>query len=260
MLSNQPALPRWPLPALEETLARYLEAVRHIVPAADHAATELLVKGALQDGSSMRKLHAALARDDESRTAQSFVSEQWDRMYFEGREGIAVHSTPGIRLRTDAFPPAARSQVHRAARMLAATLAFATEVESRSLTPDTFRKTPLDMQQYMRMFSSCRLPKPDLDARHQAAAPAGHVVVLRGAEFWSVPVTDVATGRPSAWPASSASCSTSSTTRHHGRHRTRLLRSPCSRRRRVRGGVPRGPRCSANRRATCARCARSTRL
>jgi carnitine O-acetyltransferase len=111
MLANQATLPRWPLPSLDETLERYLDAVRRL--RGDCSATEALVKEALAPGSPMRALHARLVEYDASKVARSFVSDFWDSMYFEGRDGIAVNSTPGIRLRTEVFHASgAQSQVH----------------------------------------------------------------------------------------------------------------------------------------------------
>lgn len=85
--------------------------------------------------------------------------------------------------------------------MLAATVAHAVQVESGALPPDAFRGTALDMVQYTRIFSSCRLPHATCDTRHKAAAPSGHVVVLRGASMWSVPVVGAVTGLALSVPA-----------------------------------------------------------
>jgi carnitine O-acetyltransferase len=198
MLANQAQLPRWPVPSLDQTLARYLDAVRLTVDGDAYAATEALVRNSLLAGSDVRELQARLIAYDEARLSRSYVSDFWEGVYLYGRDRLVVHSSPGIGLRSDCFPPDATSQVQRAARMVAATLAFAHEVETGQLAPEVMRGVPLDMQAYTRMFSSCRVPAERRDLQHKAArsGSSAHVVVLRGATMWRVDVMDEATGAP----------------------------------------------------------------
>ena len=201
MLKNQVRLPRWPLPTLDETLARYLEIMR-TVEAGDraYAATEAFVKEALVSGSAMRKLQARLVAYDKSTVSRSYITDFWEKVYFGGREGITVHSSPGIGLKMDCFSPGVTSQVQRAACMLAATASFAVQVESGTLPPSDMRGTPLDMVQYTRIFASCRLPREGCDVQYKAQKGVGHVIVLRGADMWRVQIVDTATGRPLSVP------------------------------------------------------------
>lgn len=197
MMANQEKLPRWPLPSLDDTLARYLELAKTV--AADDrafAATKVLVKESLAPGSQMRTSQARLVAYDEAKTSPSFITDFWEGKYLEGDEGIAVHSSVGVGLKTTCFEATATSQVQRAARMLAATAAFAVEVESGTLPAPTKRGT-----QYSRMFASCRVPNEGRDTQYKAAAgTVSHIVVLRASELWRVQIVDTATAAPLSVP------------------------------------------------------------
>lgn len=197
MLANQGKLPRLPLPSLDDTLARYLKAAKPLVSAAAFEATETNVRAALEAGSDVRALQAKLVEADEAQVDENYVAKVWESMYLEGRWGLALNSNPGIVSFGGAFGPNATTQVQRAARMVSATLAFAIQVESGTLKPDVFKKVPVDMVQYTRMFASTRIPAKGRDVlRKAASAKVAHIVVLRRDAFWSVPVIDSATGLP----------------------------------------------------------------
>lgn len=198
MLANQSKLPRLPLPSLDDTIKRYLAAVKPIVTAEQFARTEKVVRLELAEGSTLRALHAQLAQKEASRTEPSFIAKAWDSMYLEGRWPVAINSNPGWVSFDFGFSADAKSQVQRAARLIAASAAFAEQVETGTLTPDVFKgKIPLDMRQYSQMFASSRVPRRGRDLLHKARAPAevAHVLVLRRDHFWEVPFRHAASGR-----------------------------------------------------------------
>lgn len=197
MYANQTKLPRLPLPSLEDSLARYLRAVAPLVSEAEFELTRAIVAAQLAAGSKLRKIAESVVSDDKSGRQTSYVSEAWQDMYLEGRWPLAINSNPCSATRTAAFGPDATTQVTRAARVVAATVAFAHEVEAGSLRPDEMKGMPLDMRQYPRMFGATRLPRTGRDELHKApAGRSGHIVVLRGDHFWEVPVVDEKSGRP----------------------------------------------------------------
>ena len=72
-----------------------------------------------------------------------------------------------------------------------ASLAFLRRVNDGSLKPDVFRKTPLDMRAYCKMFGSTRIPMSGRDQHVQVKDFGGtdctyggvrHVVVMIGGE------------------------------------------------------------------------------
>jgi hypothetical protein len=199
MLANQAKLPRQPLPSLEDSLARYLRAVEPLVPPAALEATRAFVAEQLAPGSLLRKLQSQLETEESTAApgSVSYVSGPWDDMYLTGRWPLAINSNPGAVSRSKAFGPDATTQIARAARMVAATVAVAQDVESGQLQPDVMKGVPLDMRQYPKMFSATRIPRKGRDELVKATASRSrHIVVLRGNTFWEVPVVDAGTGAP----------------------------------------------------------------
>lgn len=198
MYAKQPGLPRLPLPSLDDTLARYLRTAEPLTTsAAQLAATRAAVTEALAPGSALRSLQAELERREVERRDASFVSAAWESMYLKGRWPLPINSNPGSVTRSTQYPPDVTTQVARAARSVAALTAFAQEVDAGTLAPDVLKGAPLDMRQYPLMFGATRLPRAGRDVLHKAPAErSGHIVVLRGSDFWVVPVVDERTRRP----------------------------------------------------------------
>lgn len=196
---NQRLLPRLPLPSLEDTLQRYLKAAEPVVEPDQFVATSAVVSEALAEGSELRKLQAQLSEADGLKRDASFIAVEWDDMYLKGRWPLPLNSNPGWVSETSVFPENATTQVQRAARMVAATTKVALKVETGTLSPDLFKgKIPVDMRQYSQMFAATRLPARDRDRLHKAPpcppphATVPYIAVLRGADFWRVPVLDAA--------------------------------------------------------------------
>ena len=196
MFANQKLLPRLPLPSLEESLRKYLAACRPLVPDAEFAHTERLVKAALQPDSQLHQLQTELCNREASQQEGSYVSAAWEAMYLEGRWPLPISSNPGaVTAASQVFSPDVTTQVQRAARLMAATTSVALEVESAILPPDVIRNVPLDMQQYTRMFNSSRMPRLGCDELVKSKT-GGHVAVFRGDHIWKVAAVDAITGKP----------------------------------------------------------------
>ena len=197
MMANQSKLPRLPLPSLDDSLARYLKAVEPLVAPDQFAATKRYVSEALAAASVLRKLQEKLEASDSAGVDLSFISAAWEEMYLGLRCSLALNVNPAAVVSTASFGADATTQVARAARLVAAHVAFGAQVESGTLAPDVMRGTPLDMRQYPKMFSATRLPRLGRDVHYKA--PPGkstHIVVLRGNTFWRVEVLDAKTGAP----------------------------------------------------------------
>ena len=85
MLANQERLPRLPLPSLEDTMSRYLQAITPLLTPEQLEMTRAHVHDALAPGSMLRELQRELEAYDATRVASSYVSEAWDRMYLSTR-------------------------------------------------------------------------------------------------------------------------------------------------------------------------------
>jgi carnitine O-palmitoyltransferase 2 len=198
MFANQAALPQLPLPSLKESLARYLNAAAALVSPTQLDETRAIIEEALLPGSTLHRLQRQLEDVDAAAVDGSYVSTAWDAMYLKGRWPVAINCNPGAVSRASHFGDEATTQVQRAARIVAAAVIFSERVRSGTLNPDVFRGVPLDMRQYPRMFSSTRKPvAAGPDVLHRAApGHSQHIVILRGACFWEVPIFEPTTGQP----------------------------------------------------------------
>lgn len=78
--------------------------------------------------------------------------------------------------------PSRSTQLPRAASLIISSLGFIHDLRTGMLEPDTVRGTPLDMDQYSRLFGSARIPT-DHGCRMETASDSKHVIVLRRGQF-----------------------------------------------------------------------------
>lgn len=68
-----------------------------------------------------------------------------------------VMVTPKTKSRNDPTPDRG-GQLPRAASLIVSSLGFVHDLRAGTLEPDTVRGTPLDMEQYLRLFGTARIP------------------------------------------------------------------------------------------------------
>ncbi|RYG57546.1 hypothetical protein EON66_00115 [archaeon] len=116
--------------------------------------------------------------------------EDWwlEFIYLRPRWPIAVWMNYlGVNL-SDDLAPFSLDQTTAAALMLSQVLKFRQLVVSEELEPETLAGRPLCMDQYTRMFNSCRVPGVECDELRVFEHTARHVVVLRNNRIFSVRV------------------------------------------------------------------------
>jgi len=207
--SAQATLPRLPLPKLEDTLNGYLSAAVSLFDGEEDKkkAIQDAVDADLRPDSALRRAHAKLARDEAAALATassgtSFVSQEWNDMYLNGRWGLAANSNPGVVFREDVWNRGRiaggilQGQCARAAQLVAATASFARDVEMETLAPDSFRGLPCDSLQYESMFCATRIPVENArdELKKADATRIHHIAVIRGSSIWKVGVVDESNG------------------------------------------------------------------
>ena len=78
--------------------------------------------------------------------------------------------------------PSRSTQLPRAASLIVSSLGFIHDLRTGMLHPDTLRGTPLDMDQYRRVFGTARIPA-DHGCKMETASDSKHIVVLRRGQF-----------------------------------------------------------------------------
>jgi carnitine O-acetyltransferase len=182
---NEDALPRVPLPTVEESSTRFLAWCAPLLDAAQLAETGTAVAqfrevaGPLQD---------ALAAYDATPGVHSWLDDFWDRRYLGRRDRIALNANFFF-----LFEDTGQGQIERAAALVAAALEQKALIDSEALPPTLQRGRPVSMQQHRYLFSTTRIPGVEIDTvrspysaewpgpsteRHVVVAVRGHLLRL----------------------------------------------------------------------------------
>lgn len=177
--ANQDSLPKLPIPDLEDTCRRHLEALSALQNAREHEDSKAAVRDFLKhDGPALQE---KLKNYASSKT--SFIEQFWYDSYLNFDSSVVLNLNPFFLLEDDPTP-ARNHQVTRAASLVVSALSFVRAVRREELPPDTVRGTPLCMYQYSRLFGTARLPT-DNGCVISQDPNAKHVVIMcRGQFYW----------------------------------------------------------------------------
>ncbi|RKP07018.1 acyltransferase ChoActase/COT/CPT [Thamnocephalis sphaerospora] len=158
---GQDTMPKLPVPALNDTLDRYLASVRPLLDGQPERwertqrAVEAFRSG---DGPRLQKL----LEDRAAASETSWLLDWWNEYaYFSNRESVCFYVNYCFGFRQDPRPEL--DWLTRAASLATGMLDFRAEVRSRELEPDAMRGQPFCMYQYNYLFNTCRIPAAPLD-------------------------------------------------------------------------------------------------
>lgn len=188
---NEDTLPRVPLPALEDTCARFLEWSAPLLTEEEFADTEAAVQEFGRADGPGPKLHADLVRYNADPATHSWLDTFWPARYLGRRDRIALNANFIFLFRDTPLRGFAEPQVERAARLIAAAVNYKTQLDDERIPPIVTRGQPLSMEQNKFLFSTTRIPGPVQDtvrAPYSDEMPgpstARHIVVFqRGNAF-----------------------------------------------------------------------------
>jgi carnitine O-palmitoyltransferase 2 len=210
----QESLFRLPIPKLEDTCKRYLDAVEPLVaPGSFERTAKHVADFAKGDG---QRLHAELLAADKANPRESFISEDWFDLYLRDRTPLPINYNPVLTTRPD---PTKKDGLVRAAFWLASTARWYQALRQETLKPEVFffgskdhysrkdwflRTTallprsvsakfmaigsqfmafPLDMSQYHSALCSTRIPQKGVDILRRCDFTPYVVVNHRGHQF-----------------------------------------------------------------------------
>ncbi|KAF9460928.1 acyltransferase ChoActase/COT/CPT [Collybia nuda] len=183
-LAYQDKLPKLPIPPLEDTCKRYLRALEALQDEKEHAATKEAVKDFLENDGP--KIQEKLKEWAKSR--DSYIEEFWYESYLSHSDPVVLALNPFFVLENDPTPDRG-AQLPRAASLIISSLGFIHDLRAGQLQPDKVRGTPLDMDQYSRLFGTSRIPT-ERGCIMDVKADASHIVVLRRGQFYWFDVLD----------------------------------------------------------------------
>ena len=184
-------LPKLPVPALSQTLEKYLKTVKPVVSDAQYVETEKVVREFGRRGGIGEKLQLIL--EERAKARENWLSEWWiNTAYFDFRAPVVVYSNPALVGPLQNFN-SQEDQLKYASRVVCGALKFKKSVEENSLPLEKLGNAPLDMSQYYRILSTCRIPGEKRDSLvcyfNDKPCPS-HIIVIHNNQFFKVQVYD----------------------------------------------------------------------
>lgn len=187
---HQRAVPRLPIPKLEDTCARFLKAARPLQTEADYKLTEKVVAKFLSGEGPLLQHELKLADEalDEARPHSSYLESMWYRIAYLGcRDSVAINSNPALVLKPPVHP-GAKDPLFRAASLLAASASWLSTFRAGGLPlPCAPNGAPLCASMFGTIMGTSRLPEPDCD-RIRCTPDAQHAVIWSRGQWFSLPL------------------------------------------------------------------------
>jgi len=179
LYSYQGALPRLPVPALHDTMERYLRSVRPLKSDEDYNRLELLVRDFEKGLGPKLQRYLVL----KSWWATNYVTDWWEEyVYLRGRAPIMINSNfYGL----DAvFQHPTKNPAARGGNIIYSMLQFRRLEQREELKPIMLpSKVPLCSAQYVRQFNTTRVPGIDTDTLVHYSDSQWVVVYHKGRYF-----------------------------------------------------------------------------
>ncbi|XP_014214245.1 carnitine O-palmitoyltransferase 2, mitochondrial isoform X2 [Copidosoma floridanum] len=211
----QPSLPRLPIPKLDDTCRRYLNALKPLLKDDEMQRTQAIVeKFQKTDGVA---LQTELQHLDEVNKHTSYIRKPWFDMYLEDRRPLPINYNPFL-----VFSPESSEQYNKqlvkATNLVVSSMRFLKSLRANLLEPEVFHLNPkksdtqffrtftrllpssvswygaylmnaypLDMSQYANLFNSTRIPMIGKDEIEMDKS-AKHIVVMRNGYFYAFDV------------------------------------------------------------------------
>nr|XP_057939643.1 peroxisomal carnitine O-octanoyltransferase isoform X2 [Doryrhamphus excisus] len=185
----QSSLPPLPVPSLEGTLSKYLDAVRPFASETEFNSTVDIVQK-FQHGIG-KELHQKLLQ--RAKTRRNWLEEWWlDTAYLEVRipSQLNVNFAGPAPYLEHCWPPAEGTQLQRASVNIWHTLQYWNLIYKEKMAPQKAGKVPLDMDQFRMLFCTCKVPGVKKDALYnyfkteqEGKCPSHLVVMCRGRIF-----------------------------------------------------------------------------
>ena len=185
----QKNLPSLPIPELQDTKRKLLEAIEPLVSEEEFQQTKQAVKRFFEETGEAQKLQEKLVEWKDGIDG-NWLKPFWDDLYLTSRKPLHTGSNFNILTDNQYYQP--RSIAGLAAKVSRATAEFYHLVIEENAAPEMVRDTPLDMSQYPNFFRSARVAKLDRDEHYVAEFTKlkNHISLLTNGNVYSVPVTD----------------------------------------------------------------------
>lgn len=157
---NPQGLPSLPVVPLQETIEKYLKTVEpHLTPT--EFTNTIKVAREFESGKG-KKLQELL--EQRAKNHDSWLADWWlDGAYLSYRDPVVVYSSPGLIFPEQKF----RTETERltyAVKVVSASLNYKAAIDNNQIPVERVGKAELDMQQYHKIFGTCRIPGTEKDS------------------------------------------------------------------------------------------------
>ncbi|KAF2897173.1 hypothetical protein ILUMI_09001 [Ignelater luminosus] len=180
---NPQNLPPLPVPKLNDTIEKYLKTVKPFLDEKEFINTTALFKRFSDTNGVGNKLQEYLLKKAQSTT--NWFEPWWlDAAYLGFRKPVVVYSSPGQTLPLQTFKSESE-RLNYTTRLILAAASYKILIDSKQLPVEKMGKHELDMNQYNKIFGTCRipdLPKDDIEFNPRSK----HIVVAHNNHYFKV--------------------------------------------------------------------------
>nr|XP_022914216.1 carnitine O-acetyltransferase-like isoform X1 [Onthophagus taurus] len=176
-------LPRLPVPALKQTLDKFLLTAKPHLSDKEFASTTELIKKFSDENGIGAKLQKYLV--EKAKSTENWLSEWWlHSAYLDFRYPVIIHSSPALVYPIENFKTEHERLVY-SARLILAVMEYKLLIDNDKIPTDMMGKDPLDMNQYKQVIGTCRIPGLKRD-KLEYYPTSKHVVVMHNNHFFKV--------------------------------------------------------------------------
>lgn len=185
MLRFEESLPKLPVPALEETAARYLRSLQPLLSPLEFESSKKAVEEFVAPNGPGPKLQQKLIAKRGDPKVKNWLYDWWnDAAYLSYRDPVVPYVSYFYSHRDDRRR---RDPAKRAAAISRAVLEFKSQVDNGTLEPEYMKKLPISMESYQWMFNASRVPAKPADYPvkfdHKSYK---HFIAIRKNQFFKV--------------------------------------------------------------------------
>ncbi|XP_059181798.1 carnitine O-acetyltransferase-like isoform X2 [Centropristis striata] len=182
-------LPKMPVPPLQRACEVYLSCLETIVEEDELKRSKELVEEFQKAGGVGERLQRGL--EEFAENTENWFTEQWEEhLFLADRHPQILHAGCGI-----VFPRMhfinKEEQIRHAAELISVALELKTLIDNDKLPVEHMKGRPMCMDQFKRLWSSCRVPAPMMDTLEVYSKnpdPPKHITVAHNCQFFMLDV------------------------------------------------------------------------
>jgi len=185
--SHQDSLPKLPVPPLAQTLDKYLKTIRPLVDEESYNNTKILIEEFGKKNGEGERLQEKL--ELKAKSTANWLTKWWlENAYLKSRSTVVINCSPSVTFPRYNFS-GIEGQIKQAAKVISAILNYKVQIDAREVPIEKLGNSPLCMDQYYNLLSTCRVPGQPMDhiAYHgHDGTPPGHISVCHNQQFFEL--------------------------------------------------------------------------